>query len=299
MTTQTNPDARLSPPTLPLANRLARLPYWAIAAVLLGVLITWHFVTDETYSEVLSVLTRGILVTIWVTAISYTLAVLLGLVVALGKVSRSPVLYQIATFYVEIIRGVPTLVLLLWIAFVGFPIIVSGLNAAGNWLASQNLTGGVTTWMATLRPRDVDNGLRAIVALVISYSAFIAEIFRSGIESIDRGQIEAARALGMTHWQAMWHVVLRQAIRRVLPPLGNDLIAMLKDSSLVSALGVADITGTGRVYQAQSYLVIQTYNVVAFLYLTMTLLLSVFVKWLEQYTARELKRMDVTQSSVK
>src|SRR5207244_1863970 len=141
--------------------------------------------------------------------------------------------------------------------------------------------------LSRVRVRDVDNVTRVIIALAIAYSAFIAEIFRAGIESIEIGQMEAARALGMTYWQAMRHIILRQAIRRVLPPLGNDFIAMLKDSSLVSALGVSDITLLGKLYAASTYLTFQTYNVVAFLYLVMTLLLSLVVKGIESRMARE------------
>jgi polar amino acid transport system permease protein len=133
----------------------------------------------------------------------------------------------------------------------------------------------------------VENELRGIVALTIAYSAFLAEIFRAGIESIEPGQMEAARALGMTYWQAMRHVILRQAVRRVLPPLGNDFIAMLKDSSLVSVLGVLDITRRGTLDQARTFQTLQTYNVVAFMYLAMTLLLSMVVKGLERSMARE------------
>jgi polar amino acid transport system permease protein len=148
------------------------------------------------------------------------------------------------------------------------------------------LAFGVGSPLVTLQLRDVDNTFRVIVALTVAYSAFVAEIFRAGIESIDRGQTEAARALGMTQWQALRTVILPQAIRNVLPPLGNDFIAMLKDSSLVSALGVNDITQLGRLYAASTYLTFQTYNVVAFLYLTMTLILSILVKMLERRLAR-------------
>jgi polar amino acid transport system permease protein len=94
--------------------------------------------------------------------------------------------------------------------------------------------------------------------------------------------MEAARSMGMSYWQAMRYIILPQAIRNVLPPLGNDFIAMLKDSSLVSVLGVRDITGEGRVYIGSSFLLFQTYNVMAFLYLVMTLFLSAFVRWIER-----------------
>jgi polar amino acid transport system permease protein len=141
------------------------------------------------------------------------------------------------------------------------------------------------TWLAEFRVRDFDFTARAIIALVIGYSAFISEIFRAGIQSIGRGQIEAAYSLGMSRWQTMRLIILPQATRVVLPPLGNELIAMLKDSSLVSVLGVADITQLGKLYAASTFMYFQTYNVVAFLYLAMTLVLSLFVRWIERRLA--------------
>jgi polar amino acid transport system permease protein len=120
------------------------------------------------------------------------------------------------------------------------------------------------------------------MALTIGYSAFLSEIFRAGIESIEKGQMEAARSLGMTYWQAMRHVILPQAVQRVLPPLGNDFVAMLKDSSLVSVLGVRDITMLGKVYSTSTFRFFETYNIVAFLYLSMTILLSLGVRYIER-----------------
>lgn len=122
---------------------------------------------------------------------------------------------------------------------------------------------------------------RSIIALAIAYGGFQAETFRAGIQSISKGQMEAARSLGMSYLQAMRYVILPQAIRRVLPPLGNDFIAMLKDSSLVSVLGVRDITQEARLYAAASFRFLETYTSLAFLYLAMTIVLSLGVKWLE------------------
>jgi len=130
--------------------------------------------------------------------------------------------------------------------------------------------------------RDVNFTARAVIALTIGYSAFISEIFRAGIESIGRGQMEAARSLGMSYGRAMRHVVLPQAIRNVLPPLGNDFIAMLKDSSLVSVLGVQDITQLGKVYAASTFQFFETYNVVAYLYLIMTVGLALILRGVEK-----------------
>ena len=116
----------------------------------------------------------------------------------------------------------------------------------------------------------------------MGYGAFEAEVFRAGIQSISKGQMEAAKSLGMNYIQAMRFIILPQAIRRVLPPLGNDFISCLKDSSLATVLAVNELTQLGRLRRASTFRVLETFNVVAFLYLSMTLLLSSFVRWLEK-----------------
>jgi polar amino acid transport system permease protein len=197
------------------------------------------------------------------------------------RVSGNRVLFEIATFYVEIIRGVPMLVLLYYIAFVGAPGLVDLVNWAGNRLTEMGLAQ-VGEPLSAFTVRNLSFATRAILALVIGYSAFIAEIYRAGIESIDRGQTEAAKSLGMGRWQTLRFVILPQAIRRVMPPLGNDFIAMLKDSALVSVLGVQDITRLGDTYASSTFRFFETYNVVAFLYLVMTVALSLVVRAMER-----------------
>jgi polar amino acid transport system permease protein len=245
------------------------------------VLFAWRIATDESYTTIFFAVSRGVWVTVWVTVVAYTGAIILGLIVGLGRVSHNRVIYETATFYVEIIRGVPILVLLLYIAFVVAPGVVFGANWVGLQFSALGLSS-LGAPLAAFKVREFDYATRAIIALIIGYSAFISEIFRAGIESIERGQFEAAHSLGMTRWQTLRHVVLPQAIRRVLPPLGNDFIAMLKDSSLVSVLGVADITQMGKVYATSTFMYFETYNVVAFLYLSMTIVLSLLVRWLER-----------------
>jgi polar amino acid transport system permease protein len=141
-------------------------------------------------------------------------------------------------------------------------------------------------WAHPLGVRDFDLTWRAIIALMVCYSAFIAEIFRAGIEAVDSGQIEAAKALGLSRWNTFRHIVAPQALRTILPPLGNDLVSMIKDSALVSALGVQDITQIGKVYSSGTFKFFETYNIVAFLYLTMTISLSLLVRLLEQRLGR-------------
>ena len=267
---------------LPVTNALNRLPYWLLAAIFLGVLFLGIMLTDADYRVILKAVSKGIYVTVYVTVIAYGLSLALGLVIGLMRVSGNRVAREVSTFYVEIIRGVPMLVILYYIAFVGAPVIISSINVLGNALLSTGLLTGLGYAMVSLSVRQVDFTARAITALTIGYSAFIAEIFRAGIQSIGHGQMEAARSLGMTYGQAMRHVILPQAIRTVLPPLGNDFIAMLKDSSLVSVLGVADITQLGKVYSASTFRFFETYNVVAYLYLVMTVGLALAVRAVEK-----------------
>ncbi len=272
---------------LPIVDRLARLPWWLLIAALIGVLILWSITTNETYQVIFDRVREGFGTTIYVTLVAYALALVLGLVIGLARVSSNRLIYHLATFYVEIMRGVPMLVLLYYIAFVVGPGLVSGINAVGQTMLANNLLPGLARPMANMAVRDLDFTARAVMALTLGYAAFLSEIFRAGIESIERGQMEAARSLGMTYWQAMRYVILPQAIQRVLPPLGNDFVAMLKDSSLVSVLGVRDITMLGKVYSTSTFRFFETYNVVAFLYLSMTIVLSLGVRYIERRMAVE------------
>jgi polar amino acid transport system permease protein len=251
------------------------IPYWLLAAALLAVLFLWLIAADSDYRIIFRALRHGVVVTLWVTIVAFALAAALGLVVALGRLSRRRVVREVATFYVEIVRGVPVLVLLFYVAFVGAPQLVAAWNWALAWPISVGFAPELTV-------RDFDLTWRAIVALTVSYSAYLAEIFRAGIEAVPKGHIEAAWSLGLTRRQTFRFIILPQAVRTVLPPLGNDFVAMIKDSALVSALGVQDITQLGKVYSASTFLFFETYNVVAFLYLVMTLSLSLLVRALEQ-----------------
>jgi polar amino acid transport system permease protein len=262
-------------------NRLSRLPYWLLAAVLLGVIFLWIMLTHADYRVILSAVLKGVSTTIYVTAVAYALALLLGLLFGLMRVSPNRGAREASQFYVEIIRAVPMLVILYYIAFVGAPGVAQGINALGGAMTGIGPLAGIGQRLAEFQVRQLDFTTRAIIALTIGYSAFIAEIFRAGIQSIGRGQMEAARSLGMTYGQAMRTIVLPQAVRNVLPPLGNDLVAMLKDSSLVSVLGVQDITQLGKVYSASTFKFFETYNVVAFLYLVMTIGLALLLRWVE------------------
>ena len=222
---------------------------------------------------------KGIGITIFVTLVAFALAAALGLGIALMALSGSIWMRQAARFYVEIIRGMPILVLLFWIAFVGVPAVVAGWN----WLAAPLREAGLAGEMMV---RDVSLLWRAIAALTIGYSAFLSEVFRAGIQSVDKGQIEAAQALGLTRVQRFRLIVLPQATRTMLPPLGNDFVAMVKDSSLVSVLGVADITQLGKIYAAGSFRFFETYSIVAYIYLLLTVGVSLALRGLERRLQR-------------
>jgi len=203
----------------------------------------------------------GIAVTIYTTLAAFALALVIGLLAGLGRVSSNVVVRNIAITYIEFIRGVPTLVLIFTLALVIVPAISDALGV------SSQLTSG---------------NARGITALAIIYGAFLAEVFRAGIESVPHGQMEAARSLGLNHPQAMRHVILPQAIRNVLPALGNDFIAMLKDSSLISVLAVRDITQMARLHAGSTFQFRASYLVLTFLYLTMTIALSLILRWYER-----------------
>lgn len=260
---------------LPASDRLSRLPYWLLAALLLAVLAFWTILNNENSQIIFSAVSKGVWTTVYVSLVAYTSAMLLGLIWSLMRVSKSRPLQEVSSFFVEILRGVPMLVLLYYISFVGAPAMISGLN----WLGRPLIEGGV---IEALNVRQVDFTMRAILALSIGYSAFISEIFRAGIESIAKEQTEAAQTEGASYWQTMRFILLPQAVRNVMPALGNEFIAMLKDSALVSVLGVQDITQLGKVYSASTFKFFETYSIVAMLYLVMTLGLALFVRWVEQ-----------------
>jgi polar amino acid transport system permease protein len=168
------------------------------------------------------------------------------------------ILNRIATIYVEIIRGIPLLVQLFYIYF--------GLSGFFNLVFGAPLPGIIS----------------AIIAMSICYGAYIGEIFRAGIISIPKGQMEAALSLGLTRRQAMWKIILPQTIKVVLPPIGNEFIAMLKDSSLVSMISVADLLRRGKEHAGANFDYFETFTVIALVYLILTLFFSRIVGIMEE-----------------
>jgi polar amino acid transport system permease protein len=264
-----------------VTKRLADFPWWVLFVLLVGALLIYNFLTNETYQKTLSTLATGIKLTIVTTISAFSFSIVLGLITAFGQMAKNVIFRNLAMLYVQIIRGIPVLVLIFYTALVIVPGGIILINHLGNWMVSLNLINA-ENWLVTLTARDVDFIIRGVIALAINYGAFSSEIFRAGIQSIEKGQIEAAKALGFSWWQTMRLVILPQAIRRILPPLGNDFISMLKESSLVSVLGVNEITQVAKKYSAASFLYPETYNTTAFLYLTMTLILSMGVKFMER-----------------
>lgn len=260
------------------ANFLADAPWWAFLIILAGVILLYNFLTDETYFEIISTLVEGVRTTALAAVTAYSIALLLGLTTALMQLSNNIVARNAGQLYVQIIRGVPILVQILYWGFVIGPALANGINGLGEWFAQIGIMGAENS----LVEFKLDFMVRGIFALAFSYGAFSSEIFRAGLQSIEKGQREAASALGLTWFQSFRFIVLPQALRRILPPLGNDFIAMVKETSLLSALGIGEITQLGKKYGAASFLYLETYNTVGFLYLSLTLILSSGVRWLER-----------------
>lgn len=256
-------DTKNEEPTLKdfKGKRLSELPWWFIGLVLILVGTFTAIFTSPDYNEAFNFIIAGLGVTVQISLTSYAFALVLGLLAGMGRISKNVFFSNLARLYVEFIRGIPMLVLIFFIAFVLVPMVM-------------DLTG--------LDNSAVSMSTRAIIALSVTYGAFLAEIFRAGIQSITKGQMEAARSLGMSYPQAMRYVILPQAIRNVLPALGNDFVAMVKDSSLVSVLAVRDITQISRLYAGSTFRFREAYLTVAMMYLTLTLALSLVVQWIER-----------------
>jgi polar amino acid transport system permease protein len=226
-------------------------------------MVIWRFVSD------------GILVTLRIVATSFGFILLVSLLGGLGRISRNRMIYGLSSLYVEIVRGIPLLVQLLFIWF-AMPQVFDVLGEA--LLALSPALEGPGQWLVDLR---LDPFAAAVMGLTICYGAYGSEIFRAGISSIHHGQMEAARSLGMNYFQAMRYIILPQAVRVILPPIGNEFVALLKDSSLVSVLAVSDLTRRGREYMARTFLSFDTWILVALCYLVMTLFSSRVVEFVE------------------
>lgn len=194
----------------------------------------------------------GALKTLEISAIAILIAIPIGILFGLGRISKNKIINFVSSVYVEIMRGVPLLVLLMWIFFV----LGQVLRLGSYW--------------------------SAIVGLALFSAAFIAEIVRSGIQGVPKGQMEAARSLGMSHTKAMTHIILPQAFRRVLPPLASQFIILIKDSSLVSIIAATDLTLNAKNLVATSFAAIEVWTFVALVYFIMTFSLSLIIRYFEK-----------------
>jgi len=208
----------------------------------------------ELIQRALPILLMGAGVTIEITAFSVAIGFFIGLFVGIARISQFKILRIIAAVYADCIRGTPLLVQIFLIYF-ALPMAIG---------------------------QRVEPFIAAVAACGINSGAYVSEIFRAGIQAIDVGQMEAGRSLGLTWWQTMRFIILPQAFKNILPPLGNEFIAMLKDSSLVSVIGFEELTRRGQLIIAQTYGSFEIWMTVAVLYLIMTMAISRIVAFLEK-----------------
>ncbi len=255
-----------------LPSRITRetFPWWLLIILAFLVAMFVLILTTSDFRDAFEFMRDGLSVTIYATLVGFALAMVIGLVAGLGRVSKNVVIRNVATAYVEFVRGIPLLVALFVFVLVLVPIIVEAIAGIG----------------IPITIRDVSPENRGVIALAIIYGAYLAEIIRAGIQSVPPGQMEAARSTGMTHVQAMRYIVLPQAVRNVLPALGNDFIAMLKDSALLSVLAIGEITHRAKLYAGSSFDIREAYLALTFLYLTMTITLSLVLQLLERRLQR-------------
>ncbi|CAG0908516.1 unnamed protein product [Cyprideis torosa] len=221
----------------------------------------WHVVSPLTASgrDNLWFLISGLKYTVAVSLLAIAISIVLGLLIALLALSKRRWMRRLNRLWVEVFRAVPLLVLLLWVYY-GLPQLLPG------WQIGVFAAG--------------------VIALALSDSAFEAEIFRAGIQSIDKGQHEAAQALGLGYWPTMRHIIMPQALRRILPPLGNQLVYMLKMSSLVSVIGMTELTRRANELVVVEYRSLEIYSVLVLEYLALILLVSFLVRRLERRMSR-------------
>ncbi|HZK55472.1 MAG TPA: amino acid ABC transporter permease [Desulfosporosinus sp.] len=215
--------------------------------------LDWMVVLDS-----FPILTEGALLTLELTAGAVAIGVIIGLFMALGRLSKHKMVRAGAIAYIDFFRGTPLLIQIFLVYF--------GIPALFKWQTMP----------------DNYQFIAGILAMGLNSGAYIAEIFRAGIQSIDRGQSEAARSLGMTQTQAMRYIILPQAIKRTIPPLGNEFIALLKDSSLLSIIAIQELFYTGKIIVGRTFQPVPMYLAVALYYLVMTQLIAQWVAYMER-----------------
>ena len=215
----------------------------------------------QDYLQGIMIAVKGAPVTLLISFVAVFAGLFIGLLVALAKRSKFKVLRAIATVYVDVLRGTPLLVQVLILAY-GVPQVIAAITGNQfNW--------GNFIWVG-------------FIACGINSSAYMAEIIRSGLQAIDKGQTEAARSLGMNSFQTMRYIVVPQAFKIIVPAMGNEFITLIKETSILSVVGIRDITRMGTLWASQSFMSFQAYIGVAVVYLVMTLTLSRVVAYLER-----------------
>lgn len=216
----------------------------------------WYVVDPTTKKGMtnLRFLISGLYYTVLLSLTAIVISIVVGLLVALPGISSNPLLRGFNRVYVEVVRAVPILVMILWVYY-GLP---------------QLLGITITVFWA------------GVIALALSDSAFEAEIFRAGIQSIDKGQYEASHTISLNYIDTMRFIILPQAIRRILPALGNQLVYMLKMSSLVSVIGMQELTRKANELVVTEYRPLEIYTILLLEYLVLILIVSAGVRWLER-----------------
>ncbi len=235
----------------------------------------------DVIEEYFPLFVSGAVMTVEITVICIILGVILGMILGMGRLARARYapLKQIMHYgvrwpvmtYISFFRGTPLFVQILLMQFAVLPFFIhpqDGVLISGD--LARDIRGVYGAFVA------------GVVAITLNTGAYLAEVFRAGIQSLDKGQMESARSIGMSYWQAMYHIILPQAFRRMLPPLGNNAIAILKDSSLVSAIGLAELTYAARTVAGASARYWEPYITISLVYWAMTVGLALLVKKLEQ-----------------
>ncbi len=271
MTDQPETEIALGPGASAYSFDAREFPWWLVGMLVIIGLFATAIAFTEDYREAFEAILplpanfqQGLALTIYLTVGSFVVATILGLFLGLARLSRNTVVRNLAALYIEFIRGIPVIVFIFLVALVLVPDFAALLN---------------------LETRAISNALRASAALSLFYAAFIAEVFRAGIQSVPKTQSEAGRSIGLSEGQITRKIVLPQAVRNMLPALGNDLISLMKDTSLVSVLAVRELTQMARLYAASSFRYREAYFVLAVMYVVLTLTLSLLLRWYERRIA--------------
>lgn len=266
--TTLNPEiaSNPAPPGSRPSYEWSGFPWWFVGILAVIAWPLFKVLTDETWREGFLFIKDGVTLTIITTIGGFALSMILGLVISVGRMSKNPFARNIAKFYIELIRGIPVLVTIFFIGLVAWPWMLDLLN-----ISPQSFLGKAA--------------VKTTVALGIIYAAFIAEVFRAGIESVSAGQREAGMAMGLHRLQVFRLIVWPQALKNVFPALGNDLIALLKDSSLVSILAVRELTQLTKLWTGVTFQFFAGFMILAALYLALTVSLSLVLQWYERRMA--------------